>query len=133
MKTNKQEREAIAIKFYRRMESQMITKNEAFKKTATYKKLTKLKAERNKILKESEKLNVAISKEINDFNQTNPSEYFSLTDHYDYRNNQNSDYRLNLESSWSVQNSLCNAILIAQVGAETVEDMMKILEQEVSL
>jgi len=38
-----------------------------------------------------------------------------------------------LESSWSVQNSLCNAILIAQVGAETVEDMMKILEQEVSL
>ena len=79
MKTNKQEREAIANKFYRRMESQMITKNEAFKKTATYKKLTKLKAERNKILKESEKLNVAISKEINDFNQTNPSEYFSLT------------------------------------------------------
>ena len=37
MKTNKQEREAIANKFYRRMESQMITKNEAFKKTATYK------------------------------------------------------------------------------------------------
>jgi hypothetical protein len=34
---------------------------------------------------------------------------------------------------WSCQADLTNAILIAQVGAETVEDMMKILEQEVSL
>ena len=66
------------------------------------------------------------------FNKANRSEYWKLTNNYDYRS-ENRDFRLELESMWSCQTDLTNAILIAQVGAETVEDMMKILEQEVSL
>jgi hypothetical protein len=50
MKTNKQEREAIANRFYKKMEAQMELKNEAFKKSPTYKKLTKLSKEKKKIL-----------------------------------------------------------------------------------
>jgi len=132
MKTNKQEREAIANRFYKKMEAKMVDKNEAFKKSSTYKKLTKLKAEKRKILDQAAKIGDEIQKGINSFNEENPSEYWNLTDHYNYRH-ENNDFYLQLESSWSVQTDLCNAILIAQVGAETVSDLMKVLEEEVRL
>lgn len=132
MKTNKQEREAIANRFYKKMEAKMVDKNEAFKKSSTYKKLTKLRLEKKKILDQSSKIDVEIQKGINSFNEENPSDYWRLSDAYNYRN-ENSDFHLSLESSWSVQADLCNAILIAQVGTETVADLMKVLEQEVKL
>ena len=132
MKTNKQEREAIASKFYKRMEAQMVEKNEEFKKTSTYKELVKLKAEQNKLSAEARKIEEAIEKKMIAFNKSNRSEYWKLTNTYNFRN-ENRDFRLELESIFSCQSDLTNAILIAQVGAETVEDMMKILEQEVRL
>ena len=132
MKTNKQEREAIASKFYKRMEAQMVEKNEEFKKTSTFKELVKLKAERDKLSKEASKIGDVILKKMNSFNEANPSEYWKLTNEYNYQS-RNQRFRLQLESMYSCQTNLTNAILIAQVGAETVEDMMKILEQEVSL
>ena len=132
MKTNKQEREAIANRFYKKMEAKMIDKNEAFKKSSTYKKLTKLRLEKKKMLDQATKIGDEIQKGINSFNKENPSEYWNLSDNYNYRSD-NSDFHLALESSWSVQTDLCNAILIAQVGAETVADLMKVLEQEVKL
>ncbi len=55
MKTNKQEREAIANRFYKKMEAKMVDKNEAFKKSSTYKKLTKLRLEKKKILDKASK------------------------------------------------------------------------------
>ena len=132
MKTNKQEREAIASKFYKRMEAQMVEKNEEFKKTSTYKELAKLKAERDKLSTEAQKITDTIEKKMNAFNKANRSEYWKLTNNYNFRHD-NRDFRLELESMWSCQTDLTNAILIAQVGAETVEDMMEILEQEVRL
>jgi hypothetical protein len=132
MKTNKQEREAIANRFYKKMEAKMVDKNEAFKKSSTYKKLTKLSKEKRKILDQASKIGDEIQKGINSFNKENPTEYWNLTDNYSYRS-ENNDFHLQLESSWSVQTDLCNAILIAQVGAETVADLMKVLEEEVRL
>ena len=132
MKTNKQEREAIASKFYKRMEAQMVEKNEEFRKTSTFKELVKLKAERDKLSAEARKIEEAIEKKMIAFNKANRSEYWKLTNTYNFRN-ENRDFRLELESIFSCQSDLTNAILIAQVGAETVEDMMKILEQEVRL
>ena len=132
MKTNKQEREAIANRFYKKMEAKMVDKNEAFKKSSTYKKLTKLRLEKKKILEQANDIGKEIQRGINSFNEENQSEYWNLTDEYHYRS-ENRDFRLQLESSWSVQTDLCNAILIAQVGAETVADLMKVLEEEVRL
>ena len=132
MKTNKQEREAIASKFYKRMEAQMVEKNEEFKKTSTYKELVKLKAEQQKLDDEASKIGDVILKKMNSFNKANPSEYWKLTNEYNYQS-RNQRFRLQLESMYSCQTNLTNAILIAQVGAETVEDMMKMLEKEVSL
>ena len=132
MKTNKQEREAIANRFYKKMEAKMVDKNEAFKKSSTYKKLTKLRLEKKKMLDQASKIGIEIQKGINSFNKENPSEYWNLSDNYNYRSD-NSDFHLALESSWSVQTDLCNAILIAQVGAENVADLMKVLEQEMKL
>jgi len=132
MKTNKQEREAIASKFYKRMESQMVVKNEEFKKTALYKELLKLKAEKDRLAKESTKVGDSIKKKIHSFNDANSSEYWKLSDEYNYRN-ENEPFSIRLESMWSCQTDLCNTILIAQVGAETVEDIMKMLESEVAL
>ena len=68
----------------------------------------------------------------NSFNKDNPSEYWTLTNQYDYQD-EDRNFRLRLESMWSCQTDLCNTILIAQVGADSVEDIMKILEQEVNL
>ena len=132
MKTNKQEREAIASKFYKRMEAQMVEKNEEFKKTSTYKELVKLKAEQQKLDDEASKIGDVILKKMHSFNKANPSEYWKLTNEYNYQS-RNQRFRLQLESMYSCQTNLTNAILIAQVGAETVEDMMKMLEKEVSL
>ena len=131
MKTNKQEREAIASKFYKRMEAQMVDMNEKFKKTSTYKELLKLKAEQKKLNDEAAKIGEVIQKKMNSFNEANPSEYWKLTNDYNYRSPDT--FRLELESMWSCQTDLCNAILIAQVGADNVADIMKILEQEVRL
>lgn len=132
MKTNKQEREAIASKFYKRMEAQMVDMNDKFKKTSTYKELQKLKAEQQKLNDEAQKIGEAIQKKMNSFNEANPSEYWKLTNDYNYRN-PDIYFRLELESMWSCNTDLCNAILIAQVGADNVEDIMKMLEQEVRL
>ena len=131
MKTNKQEREAIASKFYKRMEAQMVDMNEKFKKTSTYKELVKLKAEQKKLNDEAQKIGEVIQKKMNSFNEANPSEYWKLTNDYNYRSTDT--FRLELESMWSCQTDLCNAILIAQVGADNVADIIKMLEQEVRL
>ena len=132
MKTNKQEREAIANRFYKKMEAQMELKNEGFKKSSTYKKLTKLSKEKKKILEQASEIGKEIQRGINSYNENNQSDYWNLTNDYNYHQ-ENRDFRLQLESSWSVQADLCNAILIAQVGTETVADLMKVLEQEVRL
>ena len=132
MKTNKQEREAIASKFYKRMEAQMVDMNDKFKKTSTHKELIKLKKEQQKLNDEAQKIGEAIQKKMNSFNEANPSEYWKLTNDYNYRC-PDVYFRLELESMWSCQTDLCNAILIAQVGADNVADIMKILEEEVRL
>tara|TARA_R100001443_G_scaffold5380_1_gene14163 strand:+ start:474 stop:872 length:399 start_codon:yes stop_codon:yes gene_type:complete len=132
MKTNKQEREAIASKFHKKMATQIVVKNEAFKKTSLYKELSKLEAESEKLNKEVGKITKAIQKKVSSFNRDNPSEYWKLTNDYCYQE-QTRDYRLELESLWSCQTDLTNAILIAQVGADTFEEMMQVLEKEVAL
>ena len=132
MKTNKQEREAIASKFYKRMEAQMVDMNEKFKKTSTFKELVKLKAEQKKLEDEASKIGEAIQKKMHSFNKANPSEYWKLTNEYSYKF-RDVKFRLQLESMYSCQTDLCNAILIAQVGADNVADIMKILEEEVRL
>ena len=132
MKTNRQEREAIASKFYKRMEAKMVDKNEEFKKTSTYKELLKLKAEEQKLEDEASKIRDVILKKMHSFNKANPSEYWKLTNEYNYQS-RNQRFRLQLESMYSCQTDLCNAILIAQVGADNVADIMKMLEEEVRL
>ena len=67
MKTNRQEREAIASKFYKRMEAKMVDKNEEFKKTSTYKELLKLKAEEQKLEDEASKIRDVILKKMHSF------------------------------------------------------------------
>ena len=132
MKTNKQEREALASKVYKRMKADMVSKNEEFKKTSLYKELSKLEAEKIRINKEASKIGETIEKKKNSFNKDNPSEYWTLTNDYNYQD-EDRDFRLRLGSLWSCQTDLCNTILIAQVGADSVEDIMKILEQEVNI
>ena len=46
MKTNKQEREAIAKKFYKRLQDKIVLRNEGFKKMSTYKELRDLRKQR---------------------------------------------------------------------------------------
>ena len=136
MKTNKAEREAIAKKFYKRMQDKMVLRNEGFKKLPTYKELAKLEKEKNKLNKELKKVNNSIGKKIASYNKLNPSEYWKLSHDRDYDYNTGEtdyDFRLVLDTEWSIIPELSNAILIAQVGAESVEEIFKSLEEEVKL
>jgi|TARA_R100000081_G_scaffold68737_1_gene36016 hypothetical protein len=136
MKTNKQEREAIAKKFYKRLQDKMVLRNEKFKKMSTYKELKKLEKAKKDLNKEVVKVNDTINKTIASYNKLNPSDYWKLCHDRDYDYNtgeSNYDYRLALDSEWCVIPELSNAILIAQVGAETVEQLFEILEKEVSV
>jgi len=136
MKTNKQEREAIAKKFYKRLQDKMVLRNEGFKKMSTYKELAKLEKAKKDLNKEIVRVNDSIGKKIASYNKHNPSEYWKLSydRDYDYNTGEaNHDYRLALDSEWCIIPELSNAILIAQVGAETVEQLFEILDKEVSI
>ena len=136
MKTNKQEREAIAKKFYKRLQDKMVLRNEKFKKMSTYKELKKLEKAKNDLNKEVVKVNDTINKTIASYNKLNPSDYWKLSHDRDYDYNTgetNYDFRLVLDSEWCIIPELSNAILIAQVGAETVEQLLEVLEKEVSV
>lgn len=136
MKTNKQEREAIAKKFYKRLQDKMVLRNKGFKKMSTYKELAKLEKVKNELNKELKKVNNSIGQKIASYNKLNPSEYWKLSHErdYDYDTGEaNYDFRLVLDSEWCIIPELSNAILIAQVGAETVEQLLEVLEKEVSV
>ena len=136
MKTNKQEREAIAKKFYKRLQDKMVLRNEKFKKMSTYKELKKLEKAKNDLNKELVKVNDSIGKKIASYNKLNPSDYWKLSHDRDYDYNTgetNYDFRLVLDSEWCIIPELSNAILIAQVGAETVEQLLEVLEKEVRI
>lgn len=136
MKTNKQEREAIAKKFYKRLQDKIVLRNEMFKKMSTYKELKKLEKTKHDLNKELAKVNDSIGKKIASYNRLNPSEYWKLSHDrdYDYDTGEtNYDFRLVLDSEWCIIPELSNAILIAQVGAETVEQLLEVLEKEVRI
>lgn len=136
MKTNKQEREAIAKKFYKRLQDKIVLRNEMFKKMSTYKELKKLEKTKHDLNKELAKVNDSIGKKIASYNKLNPSEYWKLSHDrdYDYDTGEtNYDFRLVLDSEWCIIPELSNAILIAQVGAETVEQLLEVLEKEVRI
>ena len=136
MKTNKQEREAIAKKFYKRMQDKMVLRNEGFKKMSTYKELAKLEKAKEELNKELKRVNNSIGKKIASYNKLNPSDYWKLSHDrdYDYDTGEtNYDFRLVLDSEWCIIPELSNAILIAQVGAETVEQLLEVLEKEVRI
>ena len=135
MKTNKAEREAIASKFYKQMKERMILKNKEFAKTNVYKHIIKLRKEKEKLNKQLTSINEEINESIAHYNRKNQSEYWHLTQERDYSSYDNfSDKpRLQLNSEYMCVPDLVNAILIAQVGAESVEEIFKSLEGEVKL
>ena len=135
MKTNKAEREAIASKFYKQMKERMILKNKEFAKTNVYKHIIKLRKEKEKLNKQLTSINEEINESIAHYNRKNQSEYWHLTQERNYSayDNYTDEPRLQLNSEYMCVPDLVNAILIAQVGAESVEEIFKSLEGEVKL
>ena len=133
MKTNKDERTAIATKFYNRMEEQMPVKQTELEKSSLFKEATKLTKEINKLNKVKSDLKRKLDVMICNHNKENKSSFFRVSQHNSYGTNDEGSLYINMDSSWSVVPELCNAILIAQVGAETVDELMEHLAKEVSL
>ena len=135
MKTNKAEREAIASKFYKQMKERMFLKNKEFAKTNVYKHIIKLRKEKEKLNKQLTSINEEINESVAHYNRKNQSEYWQLTQERNYSayDNYIDEPRLELHSEYMCVPELVNAILIAQVGAESVEEIFKSLEGEVKL
>jgi len=134
MKTNKAEREAIASKFIRRMKEKMIFKNKDFKKSKDYKDISKNLEELKKLRDRSSTLDFVVREQIAKYNEDNPSEYWKLTDDsYRYRDDNENGLRLVVENQYSLVPILCDAILIAQIGVENVDEMFEYLDKEVAI
>ena len=134
MKTNKAERDAIASKFIKRMKEKMIFRNKDFKKSKEYKDISKNVDELAKLRDRESTLDSVVREQIAKYNKDNPSEYWKLTTDTGYRYSDNeTGLRLVVESEYSLRPLLCDAILIAQVGVETVDEMFEHLEKEVAL
>ena len=135
MKTNKAEREAIASKFIKRMEERLVLKTQELSKTKDFKDIKKNIEEREKLQEKLNSLDFDVREQIAKYNKDNPSEYWKLSEEttYRYRQNDVTGLRLKLESKYSIQPILTESILIAQVGAETVDELFEYLEGEVVL
>ena len=134
MKTNKAERDAIASKFIKRMKEKMIFRNKDFKKSKEYKDISKNVDELAKLRDRESTLDFVVREQIAKYNKDNPSEYWKLSDATGYRHSDNEKgLRLQVESEYSLRPLLCDAILIAQVGVETVDEMFEYLEKEVAI
>ena len=131
MKTNKQEREAIASKFIKKMKEDLILKNEKLKKKAIFSTLTKLEKKEQTLRDEAAAVNDQIKVQMAAYNKDYCSEYWSLSNEWRYGDK--TEIRLCLENEYALKNDLCNAILIAQVNSDTVSDLMRCLEEEVNL
>jgi signal recognition particle GTPase len=133
MKTNKDERNAIATKFYNRMQEQIPTKQAELEKSSVYKQAEKLTKEINKLNQQRNDVKQKLEVLISNYNKKNTASYFRLQQYNSYGNENEGRLYIGMDSSWSVVPELCNAILIAQVGAETVEQLFEHLAKEVSL
>jgi len=134
MKTNKAEREAIASKFIRRMKEKMIFKNKDFKKSKDYKDISKNLEELKSLRDRANTLEFVVREQIAKYNEDNPSEYWKLTDgSYRYRDDNENGLRLVVENQYSLVPILCDAILIAQIGVENVDEMFEYLDKEVAI
>ena len=72
--------------------------------------------------------------QIAKYNEDNPSEYWKLTDDsYRYRDDNENGLRLVVENQYSLVPILCDAILIAQIGVENVDEMFEYLDKEVAI
>ena len=132
MKTNKAEREAIASKFIRRMKEKMIFKNKDFKKSKDYKDISKNLDELKSLRDRSNTLDFVVREQIAKYNEDNPSEYWKLTED-SYRYNNEGGLHLVVENQYSLVPILCDAILIAQIGVENVDEMFEYLDKEVAI
>jgi hypothetical protein len=134
MKTNKAEREAIASKFIRRMKEKMIFRNKDFKKSKDYKDISKNLDELKSLRDRANTLEFVVREQIAKYNEDNPSEYWKLTDgSYRYRDDNENGLRLVVENQYSLVPILCDAILIAQIGVENVDEMFEYLDKEVAI
>ena len=134
MKTNKAERDAIASKFIKRMKEKMIFRNKDFKKSKDYRDISKSLGELKSLKDRANTLEFVVREQIAKYNKDNPSEYWKLTDESGYRHSDNEKgLRLMVEHEYSLRPLLCDVILIAQVGVETVDEMFEHLEKEVAI
>ena len=134
MKTNKAEREAIASKFIKRMEEKLVLKTQECSKTKNFKDIQKNIEERDKLQKKLNSLEFDVREQIAKYNEDNPSEYWKLTDDsYRYRDDNENGLRLVVENQYSLVPILCDAILIAQIGVENVDEMFEYLDKEVAI
>ena len=135
MKTNKQEREAIASKFIKRMQEKLVLKTQELSKTKNFKDIQKNIEEREKLQKKLNSLEFDVREQIAKYNEDNPSEYWKLSEEttYRYRTHDENGLRLKAENKYSLLPILVESILIAQVGVETVDEMFEHLEKEVAL
>ena len=132
MKTNAQEREAIASKFYKRLVEKAKVSTAEFKKTKEYKEIVKAIGEIESLNKKATQLRSDLEVRIGVYNEFHSSEHTRLMIDSTYRNGsyQDGSPRLEVDSSYVVEPEIRNAILLAQVDSSDLNDIFSKLDEE---
>ena len=132
MKTNAQEREAIASKFYKRLVEKAKVSTAEFKKTKEYKEVVKAIGEIESLNKKATQLRSDLEVRIGVYNEFHSSEHTRLMIDSNYRNGsyQDGTPRLEVDSSYVVEPEIRNAILLAQVDSSDLNDIFSKLDEE---
>jgi hypothetical protein len=132
MKTNAQEREAIAKKFYKRLVEKAKVSTAEFKKTKEYKEIVKTIGEINSLNKKTAQMRSDLEVRVSVYNECHSAEHTRLMIDSYYRNgsHQEGSPRLEVDSSYVVEPEIRNAILLAQVESSDLNDIFSKLDEE---
>jgi hypothetical protein len=132
MKTNAQEREAIARKFYKRLVEKAKVSTAEFKKTKEYKEIIKAIGEIKSLNKKTAQMRSDLEVKVGVYNEFHSSEHTRLSIDAAYRNGsyQEDIPRIEVDSSYVVEPEIRNAILLAQVDSSDLSDIFSKLDEE---
>ena len=131
MKTNKDERRAIAQKHIRTLQGQVKIADAKFQKSKEYKDILKKKAETEKMSEEIRRLNSDIEADIVKLNESKGwGEHVRVSQERGYFNGTYSDQlRIDIVSEYSLREEIEQEICIAQIDAVDLNSLFKKLSE----
>ena len=131
MKTNREERKAIAQKHIRTLQGQVKIADAKFQKSKEYKSILKKKAEVEHYNEQIRELNRSMQQDIDDLNEAKGwGEYIKITEDRNYSNGTYEErLRLDIVSEYHLREEIEQEICIAQIDSVDLKTLFQKLSE----